>query len=79
MARSGQRGSDGRAKGHRREVHDGGRERDPDEHGHRRVARREAERHELALVAQFSDEDDAEADEEGFDHVAGAGRTTLPG
>ena len=78
MARRRAARAERRAQGDRREVHERGRERDADEHGHRAVAGREAERHQLALVAQLGDEDDAEADEEGFDHVAGAGRTTLP-
>ena len=47
-------------------VHDGGRDRDREQDRHRPVPGREGHRHQLALVAELGDEDDAEGNEEGF-------------
>ena len=74
----GQRVADHGADAHRHEMHDAGRDGDADEHGHRGVARREPERHQLALVTELGDEDHAEADEECFEHLRWPGPAARP-
>src|SRR5262249_1204029 len=60
--------SERHARRHREGVHDRRRDRDADQDLQGRVARREGQGHELALVAELGDEDHAEAQDERRDY-----------